>query len=207
MDRWQKLEVISKALGAIFIPLAVAYLANQVAVSNKQRDSETKFVELATAILNREPKEPRSNQAAENTDLRKWAVDVINLYSGVRMSAKTEKALIQNTASFPRVAVAASVAAAQDLEGPWGVVFGGDTTLAAAKHEVTTTAENMGIGPGEVFRRAGMFRSVKVFVSRSEAEDALGKARVVRPSSYVVNMSTWCPTSDSKQGYFECGAR
>lgn len=202
MEGWQKLEVLSKVVAAIFIPLAVAYLGNQVATANKQRDSETKFVELATAILN---KEPGTHQTPESKNLRKWAVDVINRFSGVSMSDATAEALIQTTA-LPQVTPTSSVAPAQDPAGTWGVVFGGDNSLEAAKHEVTKTAERMGIGPGEVFRRAGSFRSVKVFVSRSEAEDAVGKARTVRSSSYVVNMSTWCPTSEPKAGYFECRA-
>ena len=202
MDGWQKLEVFSKVAAAIFIPLAVAYLGNQVAASNKQRDSETKFVELATAILS---KDPALNQTPESKSLRKWAVDVINRFSGVPMSEATAEALIQKT-YLPQVDTVQPSPAAPDPAGTWGVVFGGDTTLEYARQEITKTAERMGIGQGEVFRRAGSFRSVKVFVSRSQAEDALGKARVVRPSSYLVNMSTWCPTSEQKQGYFECGA-
>lgn len=202
MEGWQKLEVVSKVVAAILIPLAVAYLGNQVATSNKQRDSETKFVELATAILSREP---GASQTQENKSLRRWAVDVINRFSGVPMSEATVEALIQTTA-LPQVTPVVAATPAQDPAGTWGVVFGGDTTLESAKHEVTKTAERMGIGQGEVFRRAGSFRSVKVYVSRSEAEDAVGKARAVRPSSYVVNMSTWCPTSEPKQGYFECSA-
>jgi hypothetical protein len=200
MGGWQKLEAVSKVIAAIFIPLAVAYLGNQVASANKQRDTETKFVELATAILS---KEPAASQTAENQNLRKWAVEVINRFSGVPMSQETADALVQTTA-LPQVATQTLPAAVTDPSGTWGVVFGGDPTIDSANVEVTKTAERMGIGQGQVFRRAGSFRSVKVFVSRSEAEDALGKARAVRPSSYVVNMSTWCPTSEQKPGYFEC---
>jgi hypothetical protein len=203
MDRWQKLEVASKVVAAVLIPLTVAYLGNQVASANKQRDSETKFVELATAILG---KEPGSNQTPESKNLRKWAVEVINRFSGIPMSEATAEALIENTA-LPQVSLApAAPVEASDPGGTWGLVFGGDTTLESAKLEVTKTAERMGIGQGEVFRRSGSYRSVKVFVSRADAEDALGKARAVRPSSYVVNMSTWCPTSEQKSGYFECRA-
>ncbi len=200
MDSWQKLEVVSKVVAAIFIPLAVAYLGNQVVASNKQRDSETKFVEIATAILS---KEPNSGQTTESANLRRWAVDVINRFSGVPMSDETVTALVQNTA-LPQIAIAAPELSLQETDGTWGVVFGGDTTLEAARHEVTKTAERMGIGEAQIFRRAGSFRSVKVYVSRSEAEDALGKARAVRDTSYVVNMSNWCPNSEEKLGYFEC---
>ena len=201
MDGWQKLEIISKVLAAILVPLTIAYLGNEVAKTNKQRDSETKFVELATAILSRDANEPWANLTPGNKNLRIWAVDVINKFSGVTMSKETADALIQSTASFPQIS-----AVAQDSGGTWGVIFGGDTTLDAAKHEVTNTAKQMGIGSGVVFRRAGSYRSVKIFVSRAEAEDALGKARAVRPGSYIVNMLKWCPASEQKQDYFECSA-
>jgi hypothetical protein len=200
MDAWQKAEVASKILAAVLIPLTIAYLGNQVATSNKQRDSETKFVELATAILS---KEPGNAQSQESRSLRKWAVEVINRFSGVPMSEATADALIQNTA-LPQIGVPPQASLVQDTAGTWGVVFGGDSTLEAANHEVTKTAEKMGIGRGDVFRRAGSFRSVKVYVSRSAAEDALGKARIIRSDSYLVNMLAWCPSSQQRQGYFEC---
>lgn len=200
MDGWQKLEVISKAVAAVLIPIAVVYLGNQVAIANTQRETEAKFVELATAILT---ENPGTNQSVESERIRQWAVDVINKYSGVPMPAATAKALVQNTA-LPTVVATAPAQLSADPAGTWGVVFGGDTSLESAQHEVTKTAESMGIGAGEIFRRAGSYRSVKVYVSRAEAEDGLGKARAVRPSTYVVNMATWCPTSTKKSGYYEC---
>jgi hypothetical protein len=203
MDGWQKLEVLSKVVAAVMIPLAVAYLGNQVATANKQRESETKFVELATTIL---ANEPGSNQSEDSKNLRRWAVAVIDRFSGVPMPKDTADALVKTTA-LPAVASAASSQPpVADPAGTWGLVFGGDTSLEAARHEVTKTAERMGIGPGEIFRRDGSFRSVKVYVSRAEAEDGLGRARSVRSSSYVVNMAKWCPTSTQREGYFECGA-
>lgn len=198
MDSWQKLEVISKVVAAVLIPIAVVYLGNQVAISNTQRETEAKFVELSTAILT---ESPDLNQSVESERIRQWAVDVINKYSGVPMPEATAKALVQNTA-LPTVTAPAQLSA--NPADTWGVVFGGDTSLDSAQHEVTKTAESMGIGAGEIFRRAGSYRSVKVYVSRTEAEDGLSKARAVRPSSYVVNMTTWCPTSTKKSGYYEC---
>jgi hypothetical protein len=132
--------------------------------------------------------------------LRTWAVSVIDKFSGVPMPTATADALIKST-SLPAVNQPVEPT---DSEGTWGLIFGGDSTVQAAKQEVTVTAQKMGIGEGSIFRRAGSFRSVKVFESRSAAEDALGKARVVRPSSYLVNMTKWCPTSTDRGGYYEC---
>jgi len=197
MDGWQKLEIMSKVVAAVFIPVAIAVLANNLAAANKQRDSETKFVEIATAILS---KEPSPSQTPESKSLRTWAVEVIDKFSGVPMPKATAEALIRST-SLPAVNQPAQPT---DSEGTWGLIFGGDSSVQAAKQEVTVTAKKMGIGEGSIFRRAGSFRSVKVFESRSDAEDALGKARVVRPRSYLVNMTKWCPTSSDRGGYYEC---
>lgn len=116
------------------------------------------------------------------------------------MPKATAEAVIESTA-LPTLTQAAQTL---DSEGTWGLIFGGDSTVQAAKHEVTVTAKTMEIGNASIFRRAGSFRSVKVFENRSVAEDALGKARVVRPSSYLVNMTKWCPTSTDRGDYYEC---
>ncbi|KKW82397.1 hypothetical protein AAV96_00320 [Acinetobacter sp. AG1] len=203
MDNWQKTEILSKVIGAVLIPVAIVYLSNQMASANKQRDSETKFVELATIILN---KEPTPNQSAESKNLREWAVNVINKFSSVPMSQQTVDALIKTT-SLPQITssiASQSVSGSSSSWGAWGVVFGGDKTFDSAQYEVTKTAEKMGLGIGEIFYRSGSYRSVKIFISRAEAEDAVGKAQRIRPDSYVVNMSTWCSVSEQRVGYFEC---
>ncbi|MCK6423256.1 MAG: hypothetical protein L6Q73_20450 [Aquabacterium sp.] len=68
MDAWQKLDIASKVFAAILVPLAVAYVGNQVAVANKQRDSKTKFVEIAAAILS---KDPTANKTPESTNFER----------------------------------------------------------------------------------------------------------------------------------------
>lgn len=203
MEGWQKLEILSKVAAALFIPLAIAYIGNDFASANKQRDTETKFVEIATAILS---KEPPKDQGTDSKSLRKWAVAVIDRFSGVPMTEETAEALIKSTALPQTTPVFQERFTEPDQDATWGVVFGGDPTLAAAKDEVTRTAERMGIGQGTIFRRAGSFRSVRVYVSKSEAEDALGRAKSVRADAYLVNMRNWCPTSSEKEGYFECAA-
>ncbi|MEY4977974.1 MAG: hypothetical protein RLZZ352_244 [Pseudomonadota bacterium] len=200
MDHWQKLEVLSKVAAALLIPLALAKGANDLSQSNKQRDIEAKFVELSTSILS---KEPGPNQSPESKSLRKWAVDVINKFSGVPLSAQAEQSLIEREA-LPVPTQAAAPSPPPVADTTWGLVFGGDTTLAAATQEITVTAKKMGLQDAAVFRRSGSFRSVKVINSRAEAEDALGRAQAVRASSYLVNMAKWCPTSQQQNGYYEC---
>lgn len=196
MDGWGKIEVISKFTAALLIPLAIAQLGNQVATANKQRDSETKFVELATAILS---KEPEKNQSIYSVNLRAWAVDIINKFSGVKMSPATASGLI-NSIYLPQALNTYN----SDPKGTWGVVFGGDSTLNSAKVEIKRMKNNSKNLAGVIFRREGSFRSVRVETSRPEADSTLENARKIKPDAYIVNMETWCPASDFKTEYFEC---
>lgn len=200
MDAWQKLDIASKVFAAILVPLAVAYVGNQVAVANKQRDSETKFVEIAAAILS---KDPTANKTPESTKLRAWALEIINKYSGVPMLPDTQTAVIEKE-PFPKLGTRPPEAAEQDPAGTWGVVLGATPRLSEARQISTENVSRMGLGQADVFRRAGVFRIVKVVVSHPEAEDALGRARNVQPSAYLVDMTKWCPSSDPKGDYFEC---
>ncbi len=86
----------------------------------------------------------------------------------------------------------------------WGVVFSGDTTLDAAKHEVTVVAPKLGIPNASVYLRQNSYRSVAVVESRTQAEQVLAKARQLRRDAYIVNVSTWCPGAAEKDGYREC---
>jgi len=191
----EKIESISKIIAAIFIPLAIAFMGNELSVSNKKKDTETKLVELATAILT---KEIITDRVAEHRNIRKWAVDVINTYSGVPMSAETQTALIE------KISLPTTHKAAEEHSGTFGVVFGGDRTLKEAKKEISITAKRAGIDNAQIFLRSGSYRSVAVFTSRSEAEDALGKLKALRSSSYLVDMAKWCPNTSKSNTFFEC---
>ena len=188
-----KLETISKILTALLIPLAIAYMGNEISLSNSRRDSETKLIELATVILNKEP-----TKADETHDLRKWAVEVINKYSGVPMTAETKSALI-NRVPLPNTNIEP-----QQSTGPYGVVFGGDRTLAEAQYEIKTTAKKAGVNNAQIYLRSGSYRSVAVFATQSEASDVLGKLIVIRDTTYTVDMAKWCANSIERLGYYEC---
>lgn len=86
----------------------------------------------------------------------------------------------------------------------WGVVYGGDRTLDAAKDEIRTTATKLGFITAAIYHRQGSYRSVVTSVDRIEAEKVLNKAKVYRKDSYIVNMSNWCPNYTQKEDYFEC---
>jgi hypothetical protein len=88
----------------------------------------------------------------------------------------------------------------------WGVVFGGDTALADAKHEIQTIAPKLGLTNAAIYYRQGSYRSVATTADRLQAEQLLLKAKERRKDSYIVNMSTWCRDAAEKNGYFECGS-
>lgn len=86
----------------------------------------------------------------------------------------------------------------------WGVVYGGDRTLAAAKHEVDTIAPKLGLTNARIYHRQGSFRSVATTTDRSRAEEMLKATKEHQKDSYLVKMSDFCPEPAEKDGYFEC---
>ena len=85
-----------------------------------------------------------------------------------------------------------------------GVVFGGDTSLEQASHEVKVTAPRLEIPNATIYLRQGSYRSVSVVKSRAQAEQVLLAAQKKRADAYLVSFSKWCPNSQEKTGYREC---
>lgn len=189
----EKLESWSRIIAAIFIPIAIAYMGNEFAAVNKRQESQARLVELATNILSREV---TANQTVEQRQMRRWAVDVINAYSGVPMDANTQQALITTT-SLPKTAVQ------DDSHATWAVVFGSDTTRDSAQYEVTQVQRRYQIA-SQIYLRSGSYRSVALAHDRSQAEDFLGQLKQYRGTSYIVDMSRWCPNTQQQSGYLDC---
>lgn len=88
----------------------------------------------------------------------------------------------------------------------WGVVYSGDASLADAQYEVNVIAPKLGIPNVSIYFREGSYRSVSVLDDRTQAEQVLPKAKQRRADAYLVNMSTWCPAANEKEGFKECVA-
>ncbi len=86
---WEKLKVISTIIAAILIPLAIAIVGNEYSKSIKEKEAQSHFVELALNILTSEPN-------IKQMDLREWATQVIDKYSGIPFSDSTKQNLISN---------------------------------------------------------------------------------------------------------------
>jgi hypothetical protein len=87
MSFWDKLTPISAAIAAVVVPLVLAYVGNSYTAAIKERELQGKFVELAINILKEKP-------TTETTNLRKWAIKVIDNYSGMPFNDATKEDLI-----------------------------------------------------------------------------------------------------------------
>ena len=83
---WRKLRVISGMLASIMIPIVIILIANVVNTTIKGNELSLSYVEMAADILSEKP-------APGTENLRKWAIDVINNYSDVQLSQKTQDEL------------------------------------------------------------------------------------------------------------------
>jgi hypothetical protein len=90
-----------------------------------------------------------------------------------------------------------------DTGGRWAVVYGGDVSLRAAQGEMGWAARN-GLAGTEVINRQGVFRSVALADSPEGANALLAVARKRRGDAYVVNLQSWCPRMEQRDGYHQC---
>ena len=90
MNNWEKAKIIFIGLASILIPLVLGFVGNEYSSSIKERELQGKFVELAIKILTQDP-------TKENEHIRKWATDVVNLYSGVELNEITKNELIKKS--------------------------------------------------------------------------------------------------------------
>jgi len=82
----QRALAIAIVLSAILVPVATTAIASRFADASSQRESGVKLVELAVSILREPP-------TAKAVDIRSWAMDVLDVYSGVRLSQAAREAL------------------------------------------------------------------------------------------------------------------
>ena len=86
-DGWDKLAVVSALVASVLVPVAIALVGHFYTSAIKQAENNVKYTELAISIL-------KENPTDENDEVREWAVDVINEYSGVSMSADVRAQLV-----------------------------------------------------------------------------------------------------------------
>lgn len=88
LNAWGKLTALSTAIAAVLIPVVIAIVGQEFSASIKEREVQSRFVELAINILRQPP-------APDAKNLRRWAGEVINKYSGVPLGSELSSDLIE----------------------------------------------------------------------------------------------------------------
>ena len=86
-DMWDKMSALSALLASVLVPVVLAVVGNAYTNALKQAENRVRYTELAISILKDEP-------TSETQDVRAWAIDVINQYSGVPMNAQVKSQLL-----------------------------------------------------------------------------------------------------------------
>jgi hypothetical protein len=90
-------------LGAILVPFAIAYVGQIYSEAIKDKEVQAKLIEIATNIL-------RETPTKDSTNLRTWAVHIINHYSEIKLSTAVQKDLIENVPIYgPQISVKITV--------------------------------------------------------------------------------------------------
>lgn len=85
MNGWEKFRILS----AVLVPAAIALVGHWYTSAIAEREIHARFVELGVSILQQPPSEGSRN-------LRQWATEVLNRYSGVPINDATRKELIES---------------------------------------------------------------------------------------------------------------
>lgn len=85
---WEKLKPISALIASVFVPLAVVMIGSWYSSALKESEIQVRYVELAVGILKESPSEEKAN-------MRKWAVDVVNNYSEIKLDGKAQEELLK----------------------------------------------------------------------------------------------------------------
>src|SRR5690349_17584717 len=87
MPLLDSLEKISKIIAALAIPIVLAFIASEYQAAERDKSLALEYVKLSLGIL--------GNTNRVDPNLHDWALDTLNHYSQVKMSAKLEQELKQ----------------------------------------------------------------------------------------------------------------
>ena len=86
-DIWDKASALAALFASVLVPIVIAVIGYSYTSALKESENRVKYTELAISILKDKPEK-------ETNDVRAWAVDVINQYSGVQMDEKVRQQLL-----------------------------------------------------------------------------------------------------------------
>lgn len=90
-DVWDKIQVMGIAVGAVALPIVVAFIGNSFSSATKEKEIKLKTVEIAVDILSQDP-----NTNSHLPYLREWALKVVDQYSGIPLSEEARRELMNN---------------------------------------------------------------------------------------------------------------
>ena len=89
-DIWDKLKIIASSISLLIIPILLGIITYNIQSSLKQKDVQIRFVELAIKVLSEKPND-------SSKDLRRWATDILDRYSGVALGPARDKLINQDS--------------------------------------------------------------------------------------------------------------
>ena len=81
------IQTIATIASSVIIPIVIAFVGHRYTSALKQREIESKYIELCMTILKEDP-------TVENARVRRWAVKVVNLYSPIKLNEKDEEEIL-----------------------------------------------------------------------------------------------------------------
>lgn len=81
-------STIAAAVAAIFIPVVLAVIGNLYTTAMKTHEIQLRYIELAIKLLGDQPK-------SETAEIRRWATNVINQYSDVKLPSSAQKEFVE----------------------------------------------------------------------------------------------------------------
>lgn len=113
----------------ILVPVVLAILGNSYTQAVKEREIQAKFVELAIGILNAEPKR-------ETANIRLWAIQVVNLYSGIPFDKEAKRELIERSLPTSQVgALPLNLRTQPGIEGEIVYILAPDTSVRIIRED------------------------------------------------------------------------
>ena len=88
-DQWDKLKIVSGLIASLLVPIVIAFVGNEYSSALKESENRLRYTELAIEILNEPP-------TGSNKNIRGWAIDVVNKYSGVPIDEKTKLEMLES---------------------------------------------------------------------------------------------------------------
>jgi hypothetical protein len=82
------LRYFNKIFIGAMIPVVIAISSNQISGSIKEKEIKVKYVEIAVGILKQYPE--------EDTNIREWAVAVIQKYAPIPLKEKAKQELLKS---------------------------------------------------------------------------------------------------------------